>query len=124
MSVGSPLIFSLGSSPTERGDAMASGYAVELSALQRLNKDLKTCTDEMDHALKALEEIGPKGLGYDFLDEACAHYQDKWDNGLSRISEIAEDLKDKIDHIGKNYAKAESGVIDALKDVGSGEMYG
>ncbi|WP_169134862.1 hypothetical protein [Streptomyces sp. HNM0575] len=92
--------------------------------MQRLNKDLKTCTDEMDHALKALEEIGPKGLGYDFLDEACAHYQDKWDNGLSRISEIAEDLKDKIDHIGKNYAKAESGVIDALKDVGSGEMYG
>jgi uncharacterized protein YukE len=102
---------------------MSSGYAVELGALQRLNKDLKTCADEMNHALKALEEIGPKGLGYDFLDEACYYYQDEWDNGLSRIKEIAEDLKDKVDYIGKNYAKAESGVIDALKDVGSGEMH-
>jgi uncharacterized protein YukE len=119
-----PLVVSPRSLPFDLGDSMSSGYAVELEALRRLNKDLETCTSELDHALKALKEVGPKGLGYDFLDDACAYFQDKWDNGLSRIEEIAGDLKDKIDQIGKNYAKAESGVIDALKDVGSGEMHG
>lgn len=100
---------------------MAGGYTVELQALQKLGKDLKDCTDELENALKAIKEIGPKGLGYDFLDEACEHFDDKWENGLSRIQEVVEDITGKIGKIGKEYAKSESGVIDALKDLGDGE---
>lgn len=100
---------------------MAGGYTVELAALQKLGKDLGSCTKELEHGLDALKEIGPKGLGYDFLDDACEHFGDKWDNGLNRIRDIVEDIQDKVKKIGSEYAKSESGVIDALKDVNGGE---
>jgi uncharacterized protein YukE len=100
---------------------MSGGFTAELAALQKLSKDLSDCTTELEHGLDALKEIGPKGLGYDFLDEACEHFGDKWDNGLNRIRDIVEDVADKVGKIGKEYAKNESGVIDSLKNVGSGE---
>src|SRR5262245_24733995 len=100
---------------------MAGGYTVELVSLQRLAKDLGSCTKELEHGLDALKEVGPKGLGYDYLDDACEHFGDKWDNGLNRIRDIVEDIQGKVKKIGSEYAKNESGVIEALKDVGSGE---
>jgi hypothetical protein len=102
-------------------DRVAGGYAVELAALRKLARDLDDCTTELEHGLNALKEIGPKGLGYDFLDDACEHFGDKWDNGLNRIREIVDDVKGKVRKIGSEYAKNESGIIDALKDVGGGK---
>lgn len=100
---------------------MAGGYTVELASLQKLAKDLEDCTQELEHGLDALKEIGPKGLGYDFLDDACEHFGDKWDNGLNRIRDIVGDIKGKVGKIGSAYAKSESGVIKALKDVDGGD---
>lgn len=101
--------------------ALCTDTTVELAALQKLSKDLQECTKELEHGLNALKEVGPKGLGYDFLDEACEHFGDKWDNGLNRIRDIVEDMTDKVEKVGKEYAKSEEGVIDALEAVGKGE---
>lgn len=100
---------------------MTGGYTVELASLQKLARDLGNCTKELEHGLDALKEVGPKGLGYDFLDEACEHFGDKWDNGLNRIRDIVEDIDRKVGKIGSEYAKSESGVVEALKNIGNGE---
>lgn len=102
-------------------DGTVGGYTVELEALQKLAKDLGDCTKELEHGLDALKNIGPKGLGYDCLDDACEHFGDKWDNGLNRIRDIVETVQENVGKVGKEYAKNESGIIEALKQVDGGE---
>ena len=43
------------------------------------------------------------------------------EDDVRRFNVLLEDIQGKVKNIGSEYAKNESGVIEALKDVGSGE---
>lgn len=95
-----------------------SGFAVEVRELRKLVARLQDCAGELESGLNALRDIGPKGLGFDFFDEACEHFQDKWENGLDEIRDSVDDLKSGLKQITDNYEKNEHNVAEAMNSTG------
>ncbi|MGW2344702.1 WXG100 family type VII secretion target [Streptomyces sp. NPDC001661] len=85
---------------------MSDGYQFDEDQAKRAWNRLSEAAERMQAARKRLEEVGPKTLGTDGLDDACDTFQSEWKDGITRIerasSDIAERLKTTIDGYGKN----------------------
>ncbi|TQF02849.1 hypothetical protein E6W39_12000 [Kitasatospora acidiphila] len=85
-----------------------------MNALAQLPKDLQGCADELDHGLKALHGASAAGLGFDFLDGSCKHFQGKWEYGLKKVQECVKTLHEGLDQVQQSYAQTEQGLSSAL----------
>jgi uncharacterized protein YukE len=92
-----------------------SDFSVDVDGLAQLVKDLQGCADDLDHGLKALHEAGAAGLGFDFLDDSCRHFQDKWEYGLKKVRECVKTLHEGLDTAQQNYAQTEQGLAGSMK---------
>ncbi|MFI6446672.1 hypothetical protein [Kitasatospora sp. NPDC050543] len=91
-----------------------SDFTVDVDFLAKLSKDLQGCASELEEGLKALKDVGPTGLGFDFLDDSCAHFQDKWEYGLKKVHECVKVLHEGLDQVQQNYAGTEQGLTKAM----------
>jgi hypothetical protein len=89
-------------------------FTVDPAALQKLVIGLDTCDDELEKGLDALRDIGPKGLGYDFFDDACEHFQDKWDHGLKLIRKSVDNLHGGLKEVAGNYTATEQSAVEGM----------
>lgn len=99
-----------------------SGFGVELDQMKQLIRELGDCSDELEHGLNALRDIGPKGLGYDFFDEACEHFQDRWDDGLEKIRNSVETVHGGLKKAMENYEETEQHVTDSMSPASGGKQ--
>lgn len=95
-----------------------SDFGVDVSQMDKLIRSLEGCTDELERGLNALRDIGPKGLGYDFFDDSCEHFQDKWGTGLDKMRESVDGLKDGLKEIRDNYQKTEDHTVKTMHRTG------
>lgn len=98
-----------------------SEFRVELAEMRQLVRDLNDCADELEHGLNALRDIGPKGLGYDFFDDACEHFQDRWDDGLGKIRDSVKGVHGGLKKVMENYEKTEHHAIESMKPSSGGK---
>ncbi|MDH6143595.1 hypothetical protein P3T35_005630 [Kitasatospora sp. GP30] len=91
-----------------------SDFTVDVNALAQLSKDLQGCADGLDHRLKALHDAGAGGLGFDFLDGSCKHFQGKWEYGLKKVQECVKTLHEGLDQAQQNYVQTEQGLASGL----------
>ncbi|GAB7180386.1 hypothetical protein ATKI12_0217 [Kitasatospora sp. Ki12] len=89
-------------------------FTVSTEFLAKLAQDLKGCGDELDQGLKALREASRTGTGFDFLDDACGHFQSKWEYGLKKVRECVKILDDGLDKVQQNYDGTEQSITKAL----------
>jgi hypothetical protein len=103
---------------SKRGMTVVAGYCkVEFETLSRLIADLSNCSDGMHTALHQLKDIGPKGSGYDDLEDACDDFQDKWGYGIKLIADATGNLTEKVARSGKDFQHLEDLVRAKLKSV-------
>ncbi|MFJ9442700.1 hypothetical protein ACIRRH_12610 [Kitasatospora sp. NPDC101235] len=95
-----------------------SDFKVSTEFLAKLAQDLKACGDELDQGLKAFEAAGHTGTGYDFLDEACGHFKDKWQFGLKKVRECVKALDEGLEQVQKNYDGTEQSIVKVLAPAG------
>ncbi|MER7671089.1 hypothetical protein ABTY61_21860 [Kitasatospora sp. NPDC096128] len=89
-------------------------FTVSPEFLAELAKDLKGCGDELDQGLKALKEAGRAGLGFDFLEDAGQHFQEKWEFGLKKVRECVKVLDEGLEKVQQSYAGTERNATKAL----------
>jgi hypothetical protein len=92
-----------------------SDFSVDVEALAQLATDLQGCADDLDHGLKALHDAGAAGLGFDFLDDSCRHFQGEWEYGLKKVRECVKTLHEGLGTVQQNYAQTEQGLTDSMK---------
>ncbi|MGY0024528.1 hypothetical protein [Streptomyces sp. cg35] len=86
---------------------MSGHCKAEFEALAGLITDLSTCADGMRSAMRELKDIGPKGSGYDDLEDACDDFQDKWGYGIKLIADATGGITDKVAKAGKEFQHLE-----------------
>ncbi|MFI9363944.1 hypothetical protein ACIG5E_23250 [Kitasatospora sp. NPDC053057] len=89
-------------------------FTVSPEFLAKLAKDLKGCGDELDQGMKALKEASRDGLGFDFLEDAGKHFQEKWEYGLKKVRECVKVLDEGLEKVQQSYAGTEQNVTKAL----------
>jgi hypothetical protein len=97
---------------------MAGYYKVELAALTQLTKELSSCADDMRAAMKLLKDIGPKGSGYDELEEACNDFQESWSYGIGKIADATSGVTEGLSQTCKVYAAMEDEVSASFQAQG------
>lgn len=95
-----------------------SGFGVDVSEMNKLIRNLENCADDLEHGLNALRDIGPKGLGYDFFDDSCEHFQERWDTGLEKIRETVNGLNDGLKEVRDNYQETEDHTTKSMQPSG------
>ncbi|MFE4515063.1 hypothetical protein ACFRMQ_12845 [Kitasatospora sp. NPDC056783] len=93
-------------------------FKVGTEFLATLAQDLKGCGDELEQGLKAFEAAGHTGTGYDFLDEACGHFKDKWQFGLKKVRECVKALDEGLERVRENYDGTEQSIVEVLAPAG------
>ncbi|WP_158835755.1 hypothetical protein [Streptomyces sp. NRRL S-350] len=89
-------------------------FTVSTEFLAKLAQDLKGCGDELDQGLKAFEAASHTGTGFDFLDEACGHFKEKWEYGLKKVRECVKILDDGLEKVQQSYDGTEQSITKAL----------
>ncbi|WBP86503.1 WXG100 family type VII secretion target [Kitasatospora cathayae] len=89
-------------------------FTVSPEFLAKLAKDLKGCGDELDQGLQALKGASRDGLGFDFLEEAGQHFQEKWEYGLKKVRECVKVLDEGLEKVQQSYAGTEQNITKAL----------
>ncbi|MER6303770.1 hypothetical protein ABT247_30020 [Kitasatospora sp. NPDC001539] len=89
-------------------------FTVSPELLAKLANDLRGCGDELDQGLKALKEASRDGLGFDFLEEAGKHFQEKWEYGLKKVRECVKVLDDGLGKVAQSYDGTEQSIVKAL----------
>ncbi|MDH6142605.1 MULTISPECIES: WXG100 family type VII secretion target [Kitasatospora] len=92
-----------------------SDFTVDTEALAKLSKDLQGCAEELEHGLQVLRATDAGGLGFDFLDGSCHHFQGKWEYGLKKVRECVKELHEGLDQAQQNYVGTEQSVADSLQ---------
>ncbi|WP_406283176.1 hypothetical protein [Embleya sp. NBC_00896] len=90
------------------------GYRADTVALNILVDRLTSCTESMDKALNALEDVGPKSLGTKGLDDACDDFHDEWQYGLKIIREDIGKVVDALRQNVVNYDDTEGQIAGGL----------
>ncbi|MFF4383311.1 hypothetical protein [Kitasatospora sp. NPDC001547] len=93
-------------------------FRVSTEFLTKLAQDLRGCGDELEQGLKAFEAAGHTGTGFDFLDEACGHFKDKWQFGLKKVRECVKVLDQGLEQVRKNYDGTEQSIVKVLAPAG------
>lgn len=75
---------------------MSSGFRIDLDQAESMLRKLEECAERMQQARKKLKNVGPKTLGTNGLDNACEHFQDEWEDGITRIEDASKDIKERL----------------------------
>ncbi len=94
-----------------------SDFTVDIDGLEALGKDMERARDNLDSALKAMEDIGPDSIGPDNLDDACAEFRDDWDRGLNKIRECVEQITEALKNARKSYAEIEDAISGGFTEM-------
>jgi hypothetical protein len=62
-------------------------FTVDIGGPDALSKNLNRAKDNIDGALKAMEDIGPDSVAPDDLDDACAEFREAWVRGIKKLGE-------------------------------------
>jgi hypothetical protein len=62
-------------------------FTVDIGGPDALSKNLNRAKDNIDGALKAMEDIGPDSVAPDDLDDACAEFREDWVRGIKKLGE-------------------------------------
>lgn len=89
-------------------------FTVDIDGLDALGKNLERAKENLDGALKAMEDIGPDSIGPDDLDDACAEFRDDWERGLDKVGECVQKITDALKQARKNYAEIENALTDGF----------
>ncbi|WP_019813526.1 hypothetical protein [Saccharomonospora saliphila] len=89
-------------------------FTVDIGGLTALEKNLGRTVDNVEEALKRMKEVGPKSIGPDSLDKACADFNSDWEGGLDKIREAVDGIKGGVDKAIQGYAELESNLRDTL----------
>ncbi|MGH2576584.1 MAG: hypothetical protein ACRDG9_02365 [Actinomycetota bacterium] len=89
------------------GGGGASDLRVDDHGMTRLVHRLRESDDRMGSAVRRLEKAGPKGLGTEELDEACAEFQSQWEHGIDKLGKatksVTSALRDALElHLGND----------------------
>jgi hypothetical protein len=97
---------------------MAGYYKVEVEALSQLITQLSEVADGMRSAMRQLKDIGPKGSGFDELEEACDDFQDKWGYGIGLIADATGGVTKGLTESRKIYMHLEDQIAESFKSSG------
>ena len=102
-----------------------SDFTVSIEGLTGLNKNLERAKENIDGALKAMEDIGPDSIGPDDLDEACAEFREDWQRGIGKIGEAVDKITEALGRTRDQYAELEEalneGFTKMTDDIASGK---
>ena len=103
-------------------------FTVDIDGMDALGKNLGRAVDNIDQAIKKMQDIGPDSIGPEDLDEACADFKEDWEGGLRELRRAVDEMKGGLNQAMKGYAELEAGLTDSLKqmagDMGSGQANG
>lgn len=94
---------------------MAGYYRVQLEELNRLTRELSDCADDMRSAMKLLKDIGPKGSGYEDLENACDDFQESWSYGIGQIADATSGITEGLTETRKVYQALEERTAEVFK---------
>jgi hypothetical protein len=100
---------------------MPAYYKVELEALAQLSTQLGETAADMRSAMKQLKDIGPKGSGYEELEQACDDFQDKWGYGIGLIADVTGGITQGISETRKIYEALEGQVAESFQASGKAD---
>lgn len=89
-------------------------FTVDVGGLTALEKNLQRTVENIGEALDRMKEIGPKSIGPDSLDAACADFTADWQGGLEKISEAVDVIKGSVDKAIQGYVELEANLRDTL----------
>ncbi|WP_233345896.1 hypothetical protein [Saccharomonospora iraqiensis] len=92
-------------------------FTVDIGGLTALEKNLGRTVENIEQALNRMEDIGPKSIGPDSLDEACADFKSDWEGGLEKIREAVDGIKGGVDKAIQGYAELEAKLEDTLQQM-------
>jgi signal transduction histidine kinase len=92
----------------------AGGYKIDTDRLETMQRRLDECDDRMRAAINRLKKVGPQGLGTESLDEACAEFQEQWDNGIGQIAKASEKASRGLKAAIDSYRANEDGTSQAF----------
>jgi hypothetical protein len=82
-------------------------FTVDIDGLNALGRNLDRCGDNLDGALKAMQDVGPDTLGNEDLDDACAEFREDWEYGLEQIRKCVKGIKENLDKTKQAYGELE-----------------
>lgn len=94
-------------------------FSVDIGGLDALSKNLQRTIDNTDSATKRLEKAGTDSLGPEFLDEACSDFRSDWKEGLDKVREAVDKIKDSMNAAKKDYAELEESINKNLEKMES-----
>ncbi|MEU0212703.1 hypothetical protein ACFYR1_31575 [Streptomyces canus] len=100
---------------------MPGYYKVELEALAQLITQLGETANDMRSAMKQLKDIGPKGAGYDELEQACDDFQDKWGYGIGLIADATGGITEGLSETRKIYETLEDQITKSFQASGKAD---
>ena len=70
--------------------------------------------DNIDGALKAMEDIGPDSVAPDDLDDACAEFREDWERGIKKLGECVGKITEALGTAKGKYAEFEAALQENL----------
>jgi hypothetical protein len=95
-------------------ESSMSEFTVDIGGLDALGKNLNRAKENIDGALKAMEDIGPDSVGPDELDDACAEFREDWERGIKKLGECVGKITDALGTAKGKYAEFETALQDNL----------
>ncbi|WP_042412668.1 type VII secretion target [Streptacidiphilus anmyonensis] len=103
---------------------MASGFEVDVQALQRLASDLGQAVHSMAAARAELSAASHGRTGDGSLDRACDEFQHKWGYGLQQLEKTAGAFVEGLGATAKAYQTVEEEIQKSFGGSGSGGGHG
>jgi hypothetical protein len=94
-------------------------FTVDVGGLDALGKNLDRTCDNIDSATKRLDDIGPDSIGPADLDDACGDFRSDWDEGLDKIRDAVQQVREGIDKTKQSYGDLENALNQAFTKMGS-----
>ncbi|QWF84219.1 hypothetical protein [Amycolatopsis sp. CA-230715] len=89
-------------------------FTVDIGGLDVLGKNLNRAKENLDGALKSMEDIGPDSIGPDDLDEACADFREDWERGIRKMGDCVAKITEALGAAKGKYADFENSLRDNL----------
>lgn len=94
-------------------------FSVDIGGLDALGKNLDRTVENIDSASKRMEGVEPDSIGPEVLDEACSDFRSDWKEGLEKIREAIEKIKNSLDASKKCYAELDNAISQDLEKMAS-----
>ena len=89
-------------------------FTVDIGGPDALSKNLNRAKDNIDGALKAMEDIGPDSVAPDDLDDACAEFRGDRERGIKKLGERVGKITDALGTATGKYIEFEAALQENL----------